>query len=153
MFLSTKEFIIFVLIFVILFLFTKRAMLMGPDMKIINTVVIIFISLFETILLILMYKYSKNNDCQSDGFQFELSEPKHCHGWPYMQTSASPEIQNYCKQLFSTENGKNTYYSMNCSGGFVGRPVHFDYTSESNYMWENERCNPPYLNKNEPCVL
>ena len=93
--------------------------------------------LVSVIVLTFIYKCCNKN---VDSFTFEVSPPKLCQGWPYMQSSAPQEIKDYCQKLFSTEKGRDAYNSMNCPGGFPGRPVHWERTSMSNDKWENEMC-------------
>jgi hypothetical protein len=38
-------------------------------------------------------------------------------------------------------------------GQYNGMPLHFERTPMSNYLWKNEMCNPPILQKNHPSVL
>lgn len=140
MFLSTKEIIFFILTFVVLFFFSKGALLMGPQLKIGNTISLLIMSSLGSLLLMLIYKFGIFY--QVDSFHFEVSGPKRCQGFPYMQSSASPELQNYCKKLFSTPEGLAQYTGMNCTTpGFVGRPVSFCRTPMSNDKWENTMCN------------
>lgn len=153
MFLSTKEIIYFVLTLVVIFFFSNLGILLVPKFKITNTISMAIVSVLATIILLLVYKFAKVSSDSNDTFLFEVSGPKQCEGGPYMISSASPELQAYCNKLWSTPEGMAKYYSMNCSKEFDGRPVHFEYTPESNDKWENERCNPPYLNMNDPCVL
>lgn len=153
MFLSTKEIIFFVLTFLVLFFFSKSALYLGPKLKLGNTVTLLVTSFVGVLLLLLVYKFGKIAHCQADQFHFEVSKPKLCAGYPYMQSSASPEVQDYCRKLFSTPEGRAEFAQMNCPTGYNGRPVHWNRTPMSNDMWENEMCNPPYLNLNDPCVL
>lgn len=153
MFLTTKEIIYFILTLTVIFFFSNLGLLLVPKFKISNSSSMAIMSILATILLLLVYKFANVSSYSKDSFLFEVSGPKQCEGGPYMISSASPELQDYCKKLWSTTEGISKYNSMNCSKGFEGRPVHFDYTPESNDKWKNERCNPPYLNMNDPCVL
>jgi hypothetical protein len=153
MFLSGKEIIFFILAFVLLFLTSKGALYMGPKLKLTNTISLIITSFLAALLLVLVYKYGKIANCQHDGFNFQVSGPKMCQGGPYMISSAPQDVKDYCHKLWSTQKGRDSYNAVNCGSSFVGRPVHFDRTPMSNDMWENEMCNPPYVNMNDPCVL
>lgn len=140
MFLSTKEIAFFVVIFILIFLFSMAA----SHNAFAHRFVLVITSFLGTTLLAVIYKFGKIPNCQQDNFHFQVSKPKLCQGWPYMQTSAPKEIQEYCSKLLSTPEGKQKYDSMNCATpGFVGRPVHFEYTPESNANWKNERCIDP----------
>lgn len=97
--------------------------------------VIIGVVVVVAIIYGICYKYK-------DTFLFEVSKPKLCQGYPYMQSSAPKELRDYCDKLMSTQEGRDLYASMNCTcDGFNGRPVAFAYTPESNASWENTRCN------------
>lgn len=154
MFLSGKEIIFFVISSLVIFMIANTAPYMETFMKFGNKNTLIIMSFLGTLLLLLIYKVGKIPNCQADRFYFQVSKPKLCQGYPYMQSSASPELQNYCNKLFSTPEGRAEYANMNCTThGFNGRPVHFDYTPESDHKWENKRCTPPNLNQNDPCPL
>lgn len=122
-----------------------------------NIIVIFAItSIITTLILLIVYKTTKicqTNDYK-DNFLFEVTGPKMCEGGPYMISSASQEIKDYCNKLWSTPEGRQEIAQVSCQKpGFIGRPVHWSYTPESNDKWQNERCNPPYLNLNDPCPL
>jgi hypothetical protein len=135
MFLSTKELIFFVLVFTILFFSPKAVSLLEFQLKLENTVSIFLMSFLGALLLMLIYKFSKIAHCQADGFNFEVTPAKKCQGGPYMWSSASKELQDYCNKL-----EKKEYDKVNCGNrGFIGRPIKFEYTPESNHKWENER--------------
>lgn len=77
------------------------------------------------------------------GFHFEVTPVKRCEGGPYM-TQSGPDHE-MCKQLLATKKGDIQYNMYNCGSGFVGRPVHFEYTTMSDGMWNNEMCNESNL--------
>ena len=136
MFLSSKEIIFFVLTFVVLFFFSKGAILLEAEMKLGNTVSILITSFFGALLLMLVYKFAKIAHCQADGFHFEVTPAKKCQGFPYMQ-STNPELLKYCGELLSTPQGQREYSVFNC-----GCPATtFHRTPMSNDMWKNEMCN------------
>jgi hypothetical protein len=140
MFLSTKEIAFFVVIFIQILLFSIAA----SHNAFAHRSLLMVTSLLGTILLVIVYKFGQIPNCQKDNFDFRVSRPKLCQGGPYMLSSAPQEVQDYCNNLWSTEKGRNEYASMNCTApGFVGRPLHFEYTPESNANWENERCIDP----------
>lgn len=95
--------------------------------------------------LFAMYKSGK---VQIDRFHFEVSPEKTCEGGPYMWSSASPEKQAYCNSLSPQQ-----YSAFNCPAGFNGRPVHWQYTPESDSKWQNTRCATLDPNDTRPCVL
>lgn len=152
MFLSEKEYIFFAIVFISVFLIARGGLIVGNRSKLSTTFSLLITSVLTTLLLLLVYKYAKISE-QKDSFHFEVSGPKLCQGGPYMWSSASKEEQDYCNKLMSTPEGQHEYAQMNCQSGFIGRPVHWDYSSLSNDKWENDTCNPPYINMNDPCVL
>ena len=119
MFLTTKEIVFFCLTFVIFFLISQ-----GMKIKQINHYLASLIGAFVgTLVLILMYKLGKVSTNQRDSFNFEVSGPKKCQGYPYMLSSANPELQKYCKNLLSTHEGRKEYDRVNCGGkGYIGQP-------------------------------
>ena len=147
--LTNKEILFFILVFVIIFSASKGAVALGPKLKLSGTIALLLTTFTGTVILLIVYKLSQNN---GENFSFQVSGPKLCQGYPYMQSSASPELQKYCHHLMSTPEGQHEYAQMNCGNGFHGRPVHWSYTPESDHNWENTRCDSP-LNANEPCVL
>lgn len=149
----TNEIIFFSLILVVMFSTAKGAVVLGPKMNLSSTITLLFSSVIGTAFLFLIYKLSKLNKCDcGENFHFQVSPAKLCQGYPYMQSSASPEIQEFCHKLMSTKEGQHEYAQMNCNNGFHGRPVHWQYTPGSNDKWENEMCDKP-LNLNDPCPL
>jgi len=151
MFLSAKELLFFILMFIVIFVSCKSSFIFEAQSKPLN---LIGISLIGTVVLVLVYKLGKIPRCQTDMFHFEVTPEKLCEGFPYMQSS-DPELFNYCSKLLSTSSGVQKFDSVNCSNPvFVGRPLaRFEYTPESDSKWENKRCNPPYLSDDEPHVL
>jgi hypothetical protein len=58
--------------------------------------------------------------------------------------SSDPKLFEYCSKLLSTPEGVKDFDTYNCSTpGFIGAPLHFEYTPESNAKWDNERCDGP----------
>lgn len=155
MFLSNKEILFFVLTFIVLFFFSKASLSMGPVLKLGNVITLLAMSFLVSLLLLLVYKYGNIAHCQADNFRFEVTPAKLCEGWPYMQSSASPELQKYCAGLMSTPEGQSQIARVSCNGsgcsGFVGRPVEFEHTPGSNDKWENERCD--HISLDAPAVL
>jgi len=78
---------------------------------------------------------------------FHVTPAKLCQGGPYMHQSG--KTHEMCKQLMSTPQGQYEYKQYNCSSGYNGRPVHFEYTPLSNNLWQNERCQGPNVGRPE----
>lgn len=147
MFLSTKEIIFFVLIFVITFLASNTSSIVNKQYqpsKITHTVYLLGLSLAVAVILMLVYKFAKIPNCsQKDNFHFQVTPPKMCEGGPYMYSSAPQELQDYCNDLLATPEGRRELASVSCPNGYVGSPKYYQYTPESNDMWENTRCWAP----------
>lgn len=147
MFLTTKEYVFFALIFIVLFFFGRASIYIHPKLKDTNiNVTFIVIAMFVSLLLILIFKAGKIvNDCpktgESESFRFEVTPAKLCQGGPYMISSAPKELQDYCQKLWSTPEGQCEYAKVNCiKPEFSGRPLRFLRTPMSNDNWENEMC-------------
>lgn len=140
MFLTTKEYVFFGLIFAVLFFFSKAALYMGPKMRLGNTFSLFVMSFLGSLLLLLIFK-AGNITNSSENFHFQVTPEKLCQGGPYMISSAPKEVQDYCYKLWSTPEGRCDYAKFNCTGpGYVGRPLHFERTPMSNDMWQNSMC-------------
>jgi hypothetical protein len=143
MFLTTKEYVFFALIFVILFFFGKTVAYMQPKVKMDTTISFLLIAFFVSLLLVLVFKAGKIvDDCpKTEGFHFALSPEKLCKGGPYMISSAPKEVKDYCNKLWETEEGMREYeisnYGPSLKSG--GIPKHLR-TPMSNDKWENEMC-------------
>lgn len=83
----------------------------------------------------------------SEGFLFELTPQKQCDGGPYMYSS-NPAKQALCSKF--TPKDLSRY---ECSRGYVGRPVWWDYSAESNSDWKNGRCDKIGVPQSDPQVL
>ena len=138
MFLSIKEICFFCLIFLIIGVtligFNQTFSKSKGSSLIISAYVV---SLSLVIIFLLIYKLAKIANCQTDGFHFEVSRSAKCRGYPYMQSS-NPELLKECEKFLSSPEGCKT---ASCDGMYVGKPVSFEYTPESNDNWENKRCN------------
>ena len=106
-------------------------------------------ALVFTIVLAIIYSTSKVNQ---DNFHFEVTPEKRCDGGEYLHQSGP--TAEYCKKLLSSPEGIREFSEYSClNPAFVGRPVHFEYTPESDAEWQDPRCNPPILQKDRPQVL
>ena len=79
-------------------------------------------------------KNSKDNFKSKDNFTFEVTPSKKCCN-NYL---AGPE----CARFYDTPEGIEELHATCCGGGFSGRPVHYEFTPESDQNWEDKRCNP-----------
>lgn len=66
---------------------------------------------------------------------------KACRGGSYLYNGDSPRAK-FCQALASTPEGQAEIDSYECGSGFSGLPGKgFQFTPESNSMYNNERCN------------
>ena len=84
-----------------------------------------------------------------DGYRLlEISPEKQCSLGEYTWGPKDSARYKYCSQ----QKVRNTTQQMTCNKGFVGAPVHFEYSPESNSNWENTRCQN--IGKDtDPCPL
>jgi hypothetical protein len=120
-----KYIVLFIILHICFFFIFPRILITNPDYKKIVKAIII---LSVVILLDVLLSYTKDN------FTFELTPEKKCDLGPYMYSS-NPERQKLCSQFSEKQLGE-----YQCAKGFIGRPVHYEYTPESNDKWENPRC-------------
>jgi hypothetical protein len=95
---------------------------------------ILLSSLLYSIILVSIIYFLKNN--QESYRMLEISPAKKCSLGPYTWGSPDSDTYKFCT------NPKNfdAIQEVSCSSGFLGAPVHFEYTAESDDMWENTRC-------------
>lgn len=138
MFLTKLEILFFSVVFIITVISNLVSLTMGPTFHKANYLVVI--SVFITLLLLLLYKFGKIGQC-NEPFHFEVTPEKLCTGGPYMISSASKNVQDKCNKIWSTPEGREKLKQVNCEGGmYNGSPVHFEFTPMSNDKWENEMC-------------
>ena len=116
---------------------------------------------------IVVYLISRKKS--KDGFHFEVTPARRGSLGPYL-TQSGPNHE-LCKKMWSTKEGREQISEHNCLNGqcgvasgmippgkflkgnpppgkpwgvgqFMGRPLHFEYTPESDANWNNPRCNP-----------
>jgi hypothetical protein len=139
-----KNLIFFVIVFLLFYITGKINTLVKfkyQDVK------LLVFSLVSTAIIVMVFYVGKIGDSSTkDSFSFEVSPEKLCQGGPYMYTS-NPERQRLCSQF-----SQQDLAQYNCGKGFVGAPVHWDYTSMSNDKWESDiNCNDQTYDS--PCVL
>jgi hypothetical protein len=66
---------------------------------------------------------------------------KTCRGGSYMYQGNSDRAK-FCQELESTPEGQAEINRYDCGKGYNGMPGnHFEFTPDSNNLWNNERCN------------
>jgi hypothetical protein len=92
--------------------------------------------IFTILLLILLRLFAKKGESK-DGYQLlEISPAKKCIGGPYMWGDVNSPTFKYC----SDPKNQQAIKDVSCCLGFVGMPVKYSYTPESDSQWENPRC-------------
>ena len=72
-----------------------------------------------------------------DGYRLlEISPAKKCIGGPYMWGDVNSPTYKYC----SDPKNQQAIKDASCCVGFVGMPVKYTYTPESDSQWKNPRC-------------
>ena len=82
-----------------------------------------------------------------DKFRFEVTPAKLCGGGMWKLGSKDSHLYKMCSKM-----DPEYIAQYNCGAGFIGRPVKWSYTPESDDLWGNPRCSSP-LNANDPCPL
>ena len=82
-----------------------------------------------------------------DKFLFEVTPAKRCCGGIWKMGDPNSKLYKYC----SDPDNKMEIAQVCCGAGFSGRPVHWEYTPESNADWANTRCQN--FSYDSPCVL
>ena len=104
-----------------------------------------FIKAFIVFIIVIVFNLIFTSN--KDGFHFELTPQKYCEGGDYMRSS-SPEKQKFCSQFSEVDMSR-----YECPSGFVGAPVNWNYTPESDDKWQNTRCKDISSSYNDPQVL
>lgn len=148
-----KQLLFFSLIFLLMVIFPKGVQLLQQETKLGNTNSTILFSFVGTLLLFLIYngvnskcsqtdKFKFDTDhkekCPEKQFRFEADPRLRCVGGPYMYSSAPKKIQDFCNELLSTKEGRD---SVMCRKGFSGKAIHRGSNSTlSDDNWENNMC-------------
>jgi hypothetical protein len=86
--------------------------------------------------------------CDSkENFFFELTPQKQCDGGPYMYSS------NPAKKALCSKFSQSDLDRYECGRGYVGRPVWWNYSPESDSKWQNGRCSKIGVPEPDPQVL
>jgi hypothetical protein len=72
---------------------------------------------------------------------------KRCAGGPYM-FSSNPKLAQACQNISNFDMAQ-----VACGKGFIGRPVHFEYTPLSDDKWTNAQCRDGSSANGSLCVL
>jgi len=125
-----REVIYLVLIFLFFYVFARVAVFLSAHYDAPLDIMILLFALVMTgtvYLLARLYKDTKDN------FHFQVTPEKLCQD-PYTYSS-DPEKKAFCKQFTPAQIAEYT-----CGKGFVGAPVHWQRSTDSNANWENTTC-------------
>jgi len=101
------------------------------------TTVCAFASVGFTVLLLLLISLFVKKGASKDGYELlEISPAKKCIGGPYMWGDVNSPTFKYC----SDPKNQQAIQDVSCCAGFVGMPVKYTYTPESDDQWKNPRC-------------
>jgi hypothetical protein len=90
---------------------------------------------FTVLLLALLHLFARGDN--RDGYKLlEISPAKKCIGGPYMWGDVDSPTFKYC----SDPKNQQDIRDASCCLGFVGMPVKYTYTPESDAQWQNPRC-------------
>jgi hypothetical protein len=80
---------------------------------------------------------SSSNSCTEENYRMlNISPASKCALGPYTWGSPNSEVYKYC----SNPANSAAIARESCGRGYIGKPVNFKYTPESNGKWENDRC-------------
>jgi hypothetical protein len=106
--------------------------------------------MFAGIILLAGYLLKLPDAFATESFRMlTISPEKKCELGPYTWGPKDSPTFQFC----SDPANRATIDAMTCANGFVGRPVHFNYTPESNAQWRNTRCDPDDFDDYTPEVL
>jgi|UniRef100_A0A6C0D0U1 hypothetical protein len=147
------------LIFIIIFILFYGSLKINQQFVYNNNkeLYLILSALLSSAILVLILHYAN----LKENFHFELSPYKRCQGGPYMYSS-DPELKAFCDSI-PQEQLNQAFCNNGVNGGkggwdrkshgFIGMPVHFEYTPMSDDKWENHMCDDQLTNNATPQVL
>ena len=132
---SVREFVFFLLVFLLFYLVAKLKSTwkhMDPEITVIVS------GLLYTVLIIAVFFLARLHST-TEGF-WDVSDYAKCKGGAYFWQGDS-ENSKMCRDLASTPEGRIGISSYNCPTGYVGQPgLPFYYSPLSDDNWTNERC-------------
>jgi hypothetical protein len=140
--LTTKDSLFLALVLMLFFIGAKGAVMIGPKLEITPDAAIVICSIAVVGVLSTVYFMARvGRQCTRDNFQhndsktlqngFELTGPKVCDGGPYLW---GEKLTPYCSQFTEQQ-----LSCANCNPPYIGAPIGFQFTPDSNALWQNER--------------
>lgn len=131
---NVKENIIFVLLVMLLYLLSvnlvSKIIEKGQNPHVVNFVSSI---VFTFLLIFLIFRFMDSKKRVKDSYQLlEISPSKKCIGGPYMWGDVNSPTYKYC----SDPKNQQAIKDVSCCLGFVGMPVKYNYTPESDSQWK-----------------
>ena len=146
--------LLFIMMFILFYVASKMNGYMSSNSRMNHEVYLLLSAAVYAIIVLLVLHLLK----LKENFHFEVSPYKKCAGGPYMYSS-DPELKAFCDSIPQSQldqafcnNGVNNGWDRK-SHGFIGMPVHFDYTPMSDDKWENHMCDDQLSNNAIPQVL
>lgn len=155
---TTKEILFFLLIWVMILLSNLVTQVIDGKTDSTPFVTLFFVSLVSVLILYGVFKYAK---IEENFRLLEITPEKKCDGGSYLSGN-----NEYCKDKWSSPQGRRDLSRYNCINGNCGGTVNYDGNSdsctgqgmyngrplnlpfrtlESNDKWESEMCKKPIL--------
>jgi hypothetical protein len=140
---QAKQIIFFVFIslfYTFMLVATNQLTKTSPTLSVTSIMIYIFSAM---VFLLAIFGYIEVAKLFPESYHYQTSPGKLCQGGAYMMQGNSTRAK-MCRQMASTQAGKDEISRYNCGVGYHGMPGGgFKYTPISNDCWENERCNNP----------
>lgn len=134
---DNKKRVLFVILVIVLYFVSVQMILNSVKKQGKKTIPVSAMAtlIFTALLLLLLKLFSKGEE--KDGYKLlEISPAKKCIGGPYMWGDVDSPTYKYC----SDPKNQQAINDVSCCTGFVGMPVKYSYTPESDEQWKNPRC-------------
>lgn len=134
---TSKNVLFFLLVLVLYFVFVRMAFWLVRERKQTSMAATLWSLLLFAVLFMLISKVMMKKSESKDGYQLlEITPAKKCIGGPYMWGDVNSPTYKYC----SDPKNQQAIKDASCCVGFVGMPVRYTYTPESDAQWQNPRC-------------
>lgn len=163
---TTKEILFFLLIWIIIILSNLVTDTIYDKTNSMQFLTLVGVSLLGVLILYVVFRHAK----MEEKFRLlEITPEKKCDGGSYLTGE-----DEYCKDKWSSPQGRQDLSRYNCINGNCGGTVNYDgntaecagqgmysgrplnlpsRTPESNDNWENEMCKSPILTSSDKNVL
>jgi hypothetical protein len=98
---------------------------------------ILILAIFHTLFMAIVLNFVCDDCTDKENYRMlDLSPASKCALGPYTWGSPNSSLYKYC----SNPANAAAIARESCGKGFIGKPINFKYTPESNGKWENDRC-------------